>query len=46
MQEHPLMFRLKELEVLENISKNVDELKIYSGTEGLLTNMTRINDSE
>lgn len=46
MQEHPLMFRLKELEVLENISKNVNELKIYSGTEGLLTNMTRINDSE
>ncbi len=44
MQENPLMLRLKELDVLENIAKDIDSLKIYNGTEGLLNNIVNLKN--
>ena len=44
MEGNPTLLRLKELEVLENITENIHELKIYGGLDGLMNGTIRLGD--
>ena len=44
MEGNPTLLRLKELEVLENITENIQELKIYGGLDGLMSGTVRLSD--
>lgn len=39
MEENPTLLRLKELETLEKVTEKVGSLTVYSGLEGVLTNL-------
>lgn len=43
MEGNPVLLRLKELEVLESITENVHELKVYGGLEGVMKGMVRLD---
>ncbi len=39
MENNPIALRLKELETLEGITKNIDRLSVYSGLDGVLNGL-------
>ena len=44
MEGNPTLLRLKELEVLESITENIQELKIYGGLDGLMNGTVRLGE--
>ena len=42
MEDNPTALRLKELEVLEKVTENIDSLSVYGGLEGLLKELVKI----
>lgn len=42
MDGNPTLLRLKELEVLERITGNINQLTVYGGLEGMMKDMVRI----
>ncbi|MEM9761587.1 MAG: slipin family protein [Pseudomonadota bacterium] len=44
MAENPVMLRLKELEALESIAEKVDRLTVHNGTQGLMSDIVRLQD--
>lgn len=43
MEDNPTALRLKEMELLEKITENVDNLSVFGGLDGLLKEMIKIN---
>ena len=43
MDGNPVLLRLKELEALEKVTEKVDKLTVFSGLDGVLKEMVRIN---
>ncbi len=43
MEGNPILLRLKELEVLEKITANVQHLNVYGGLNGVMSDLVRIN---
>lgn len=43
MDENPTLLRLKELEVLENVTGKVDRLTVFGGLDGVLKDTIKIN---
>ena len=44
MEGNPTLLRLKELEVLESITENIQELKIYGGLDGLMNGTVKLGE--
>ena len=44
MEGNPTLLRLKELEVLQNITENIHELKIYGGLDGLMNGTVKLGE--
>lgn len=42
MEGNPVLLRLKELEVLESITENVHELKVYGGLDGVMNGLVKM----
>ena len=45
MEGNPVLLRLKELEVLEKITSQIDTLNVYGGLDGVMNDMVRIPHS-
>jgi len=43
MDNNPTLMRLKELEVLENITEKVDKLTVFGGLDGILNETVKLN---
>ena len=43
MEDNPTALRLKEMELLEKITENVNNLSVFGGLEGLLKGIIKIN---
>ncbi len=43
MDDNPTLLRLKELEVLENVTEKVDRLTVFGGLDGVLNDTVKIN---
>lgn len=44
MEGNPILLRLKELEVLESITGQIDTLNVYGGLDGVMNDMVKLND--
>lgn len=44
MEGNPILLRLKELEVLENITGQIDSLNVYGGLDGVMNDMVKLSD--
>lgn len=44
MADNPVMLRLKELEALETVAEKVDRLTVHNGTQGLMSDIVRLQD--
>ncbi len=44
MEGNPILLRLKELEVLENITGQIDSLNVYGGLDGVMNDMVKLTD--
>ena len=44
MEGNPTLLRLKELEVLQSITENIHELKIYGGLDGLMNGTVKLGE--
>ncbi|GGJ22690.1 slipin family protein [Deinococcus roseus] len=42
MEDNPVALRLKELETLERVTEKIDNISVYGGLEGVLTDLIRI----
>ncbi len=45
MEGNPILLRLKELEVLEKITSQIDTLNVYGGLDGVMNDMVKIPSS-
>ena len=43
MESNPTLMRLKELDVLENVTGKVDKLTVFGGLDGVLKDTVKIN---
>ena len=41
MEDNPTLMRLKELEVLEKVTGQIDSLNVYSGLEGIMNDLVK-----
>ena len=46
MEGNPTLLRLKEFEVLEKITSQIDTLNVYGGLEGVMNNMVNFTDHQ
>ncbi len=46
MRDNPTLARLKELEILERISENIETLNIYGGTEALMSRVVELTPKQ
>lgn len=44
MEGNPVLLRLKELEVLENITGRINTLNVYGGLDGVMNDMVKLTD--
>jgi len=44
MDSNPTLMRMKELEVLEKVTEKIDQITVYGGLEGVLSELVKIGD--
>jgi hypothetical protein len=44
MEGNPVLLRLKELEILEKITANINVLNVYGGLDGVMNDMVRLTE--